>query len=161
MARVTMFRKFRRAAAVAMLPAAALVACSIGSTEEDRPRPEDPGSFVDNILEDARLHDWQSILSSSDPNAYESRVVAAEIPEVQFLAELLGLLRDDNTIQDGPELDWEDLARIDSIAVAPATDTIPPVHVAGTAFLESGERLQVETEVVLVQGRFVLTPSAD
>lgn len=149
-------------AAVLSLAAGLFVGgCSFGLPEDDRTRPEDPASFIELIREDVRTGEWQSILSSSDPAAYENRVVRAAIPEVQFVAELFGLDREDNLIRTGPVVVWEDFERIDSIVVASAGDTIPPVNFAGTAFLEMGETREIDALVTLVQGRFVLSLPAD
>lgn len=132
--------------------------CSIGGGEDERPRPESAEAFIEYVREDLQEHEWQSILSSSDPAAYQERVVVARIPEVQFVAELFGLLRPDNSIQEGDELDWPDLARVDSVAFTPTVDTIPPFRYTGQAILESGETKRLDTRVNLVQGRFVVGP---
>ncbi len=151
--------RIRSAAAGICLPAAALfvTACSFGIPGDERTRPEDPVGFIDQIREDIRREAWQSIISSSDPGHYQQRVVGEGIPEVQFVAELFGLLRDDNLIRSRDELAWEDLEQVDSIVVASPGDTIPPVRFSGTAFLDSGETRQVDALVTLVQGRFVLS----
>ena len=135
-------------------------ACSIGGGEDERPRPESAEAFIQFVREDLRDHEWQAILSSSDPAAYQDRVVAARISEVQFVAELFGLFRPDNTIQEGEELDWPDLARVDSVSFNPSPDTIPPFRYSGQAVLESGETRRLDARVNLVQGRFVLAPPA-
>ena len=158
MARLSGRRK--RAAAVAASSVAAVLAivgCSYGMPDDEGTRPEDPASFIESIRNDVRQQAWQSILSASDPVAYQDRVVREGIQEEQFIAELFGLDRDDNLIRTGEELVWEDFERIDSITVLSPTDTIPPVQVTGTAFLESGETRQIDAIISLVQGRFVLS----
>jgi hypothetical protein len=135
-------------------------ACSIGPREEERTRPESAEAFIAYVREDLQDHQWGTILSASDPAAYQERVVVGRIPEVQFVAELFGLFRPDNTIQEGDELDWPDLERVDSVAFSPSSDTVPPFRFSGQAILTTGEAKRLDTRVLLVQGRFVLLPPA-
>jgi hypothetical protein len=103
-------------------------ACSIGPREEERTRPESAEAFIAYVREDLQDHQWGTILSASDPAAYQERVVVGRIPEVQFVAELFGLFRPDNTIQEGDELDWPDLERVDSVAFSPTFQIFRPGH---------------------------------
>jgi hypothetical protein len=122
---------------------------------EGRTRPEDLGTFAQYVEEDLTAHAWQTLLSSSDPDHYQMRVVDGAVEEPVYLAELFGLHREGNDIQDGEELDWEDLDRIESASVAPA-NAGPPSRLTGSVTLTGGETLEVEVGVREVQGRFVL-----
>jgi hypothetical protein len=124
---------------------------------EIRPRPTDLASFVSLVREDLENHAWQALLVASDPTYYRTEVVDGNKPEPQYLAELLGLDREGNMIQDGDTLEWADFSRIKLVTLAPAEDETPPFLVLGVATLESGETRSLELLVTTVQGRYVLT----
>lgn len=134
----------------------ALGACALFSSPnpEGRSRPEDVETFVRYVQEDIIAHAWQTLLSSSDPADYRRRVVEGGLEETVYLAELLGLRREGNDIQDGEELEWEDFDRIESASLAVAEDG--GSRVTGTVTLATGETLQVEFEVRQIRDRFVL-----
>jgi hypothetical protein len=114
-------------------------------------------SFTEEVRDAIAIHEWQTILSFSDPLHYRTQVVDLGIDEAQYIAELFGLHQTDNEIQDGDELDWEDLERIESVLLAPSDAVGPPYVLSGTATLTTGEQLQLRADVTVVQGRLVLT----
>lgn len=135
-----------------------IAGCVIGPTVEERTRPETADDFIAYVQEDIEAHDWQSILSSSDPELYQERVVEEGIPEQQYVAELLGLLRQGNTIQEGDTLQWADLNRIELATLMPVGDEQPPYRYTGqVTLLEGAGTLELQAHVTQVQGRFVLT----
>lgn len=124
---------------------------------EIRPRPTDLPSFVSLVREDLEEHAWQALLVASDPTYYRAEVVVGNKAEPLYLAELLGLDREGNKIQDGDTLEWDDFNRIKTVTLAPADDESAPFLVLGQATLESGETRSIELLVTTVQGRYVLT----
>ncbi|MQA91257.1 MAG: hypothetical protein GEU90_13675 [Gemmatimonas sp.] len=132
--------------------------CALLPESEPEPRDRrDVEEFTTDIREALTDHEWQTVLSNSDPAHYQAQVVDLEIEEPQYIAELFDLHRADNTIQEGDTLDWPDLDRIQNVDLAP-TDTVgPPFGLTGSARLESGEELELRATVTEVRGRLVLT----
>lgn len=125
------------------------------STEPDS--QADLDSFVESVRQDFEAHEWQNLLSASDPALYENVVVAGEVEEVRYLADLFGLTEPGNTIQEGDTLEWADLDRVTTVALAPVAGDELPHRATGFITLESMEELDLETWVTQVQGRYVLT----
>lgn len=129
--------------------------------DHHRERPEDLNSFAEQFRQDLLRHDWQLLLVSSDPDQYRARVVEGETPEPVYLAEVLGLHEAGNDIQEGEELDWNDLARITKVVLNPVDEETRPFRIAGVVTLKDGAQLRLSTEVRQIQGRFVALALAE
>lgn len=133
-------------------------ACALAPSGSDGPgRPEDVEAFAEFVRERIQENDWQGLLSASDPQLYRREVVVGERAEVEFLADLLGLRQPTNDIQDGDELDWADLDRIETAALTAAPGGEPPYRLGGFVMLADGLEYDIEVWVTEIQGRFVLT----
>ena len=130
-----------------------------GAEPEEPSRPADVEAFARAVRESLQEHEWQTLLSSSNPVTYQERVVQGEMEEPAYLADLLGLSRPGNMIQEGDTLEWADFERITLVTLAPVGDQQPPYRYTGQATLESGESLRLDTNITTVQGRYVLTPA--
>lgn len=130
-------------------------------SDHDRDRPDDLNSFAEQFREDLLDHDWQRLLVSSDPDQYRARVVEGETSEPVYLAEVLGLHEAGNDIQEGEELDWDDLARITDVVLNPVDEETPPYRIDGVVTLRDGAQLRLSTEVRQIQGRYVALALAD
>lgn len=129
------------------------------SSEPEEPsRPADVEAFARAVRESLQEHEWQTLLSSSNPISYQEQVVRGGKEEPAYLAELLGLNRPGNMIQEGDTLEWSDFDRIALVTLAPVGDQQPPYRYTGQATLEAGELLRLDTYITTVQGRYVLTP---
>ena len=118
---------------------------------------DDVGAFVAALEASLEAHAWQEILAVADPNHFHTQVVEMGMSEPQYVAELLGLHRVDNTIEVGEELEWADLARIESAALDPATGSEPPIPVTGTVTLTDGSTLEIMGSITRERQRLLLT----
>lgn len=144
--------------AVALTVSAFLVftSCALLPSPEDDSgsRVTDIETFVERLADQIEMHDWQSILASADPTLYRTQVVDLEIPEPQFVADLLGL---GNLIDESSADSWAELERITMVTLMRAGSPEPPFTITGGAVLEGGETVPVTASAIQVQGRFVLT----
>lgn len=129
------------------------------SEPEGPSRPADVEAFARAVRESLQEHEWQTLLSSSNPATYQEQVVRGGMQEPAYLAGLMGMSRPGNAIQEGETLEWADFERITLVSLAPVGDQQPPYRYTGQATLESGESLRLDTYITTVQGRYVLTPA--
>jgi hypothetical protein len=149
----------RAASVVALILVVQLGACALlpEPNAHTRTQPQDLDAFMRLVEEDIQSHEWQNLLAASDPTLFRARVVEGGAPEPLFLAELLGLAEPGNRIQEGDEVAWEDLARIQTVTLAPIGDGEPPYRLGGQVGLTTGSILRLDVGVTRVQGRYVLT----
>lgn len=138
-----------------------LISACAPATDPGSSRPSTIAEFVERLERDLEAHEWQSILAATDPTLYRTRVVDARTAEPVFIAQTLGIDSAPNSIQEGDTLEWADFDRIENAELAAAARETPPYVINGNLTLEDGALLRVTANATQVQGRFVLTATAE
>lgn len=134
-----------------------LAACATRPAAE--PLADEPAldAFARSLERDLEAHDWQSILSRAEESHHRTQVIEHGMPEPQYVAELFGLHRVDNSISREGTMRWSDLERIAEVQLEALTRAGSRYTVRGVVTLRDGSVLDLEARIDQSEGRYVLT----
>lgn len=137
-----------------------LVAAACRSSPDPPPLTDDPAldAFAREVEADLEAHAWRDLIAAADPDHYRTQVTEHGMPEPQYVAELFGLHRVDNTIKRGQRVEWSDLERIEAVGLEEISTTAGAGRqLVGTVTLSDGSTLELSAQVDREEGRYVLT----
>lgn len=114
-------------------------------------------AFARRVTAELESHDWRAVIDAAQQDHYRTQVVEHGMGEAQYVAELFGLHRVDNTIKRGERVGWSDLERIESVELERISTTGSDPQLVGTVTLRDGITLAFRARVTREDGRYVLT----
>ncbi|MFH1532891.1 MAG: hypothetical protein ABIK09_19375 [Pseudomonadota bacterium] len=114
-------------------------------------------TFLLDVADDVRRHDWEALLGRASPPHRYAQVDDMGMGVPQYLAELLGLHMVGNSIKRGEEVTSEDLNRLARIRFTEVDEDLGVLILRGEALLQDGTVLKLEIWVATLGGGHVLT----
>jgi len=114
-------------------------------------------TFLLDVADDVRRHDWDSLLTRASPPHRDAQVDGMGMGIPQYVAELMGLHNVGNSIKRGEEVTLEDMNRLARIRFTEVDEDLGVLIIRGEALLQDGTALKIEIWVGTLGGEHVLT----
>lgn len=136
----------------------------LGTACRSSPEPPPPlsdrpelNAFAREVEAAIERHAWRDVIAAASPEHYRTQVTEHGMPEAQYVAELFGLHRVDNSIKRGQRVEWSDLERVEDVELERITTIGPDRQLVGTVTLRDGTTLELRAQITREEGEYVLT----
>lgn len=129
------------------------------SPDAPRPLSQQPelDAFAHQVAAHLKRHAWRDVIVAASPAHYRVQVAEHGMPEPQYVAELFGLHRTDNSIKRGERVEWADLERIADVELERIEAAGSDHALVGAVTLQDGTRLELHARLAQEAGQYVLT----
>ncbi len=129
----------------------------IAAVYADMNHPQELGKFLNTLKTNVEAHKWGPVFGQCSPMHYKTQIMTSKIAPPQYIAEILGLHSEGNSIKEGKKLGYEDLKRIKTLSYDTVDFDGKMITVTGNTTLQDDTELKINLLIEIIDNKYRLT----